>query len=658
MSQSKDNATAAMVESWLLVVRQSPHQFAAVLKRAQRQLAQWAPALMVLARARKPASVVAVKMLREVVNQADGIATLFEIYEHLPRKSSLVAKVAAQTTERLLNSLRRAGVLDVNTEAMFWNNRSEYCQDANLPDAALRCAKKAVGLCRGFSGKDPVQLRIRIICLLTFAKRRAERNQVRAALRIATLAWRLSKRLARSGQPEDLRLMAQALANRANRLGAVGRINAAIKAAKQAQTIHSDLPDSPDSSYDVAISELSLANQLINLGRFEDALPRADNADRLFRVLAGWNPDEYLEYSVAAANAYSIVLSHIGQLSVAYDLSCQAKERMAVLARRHPARFSREFSVQLINTADCAGDLGKFDEALDHARQAVTEARRAGRHLKRRDWYLEGVAGTNLFNLLYRLQKFDEAKSAITTAARALMKLPANHPQVRPELARALRGLAEIYRMRDRPGDPQRAVRLAGKALGVLCSKPRVRSEAVSQIEFHCRTTLALCLENAGRLRDAIEAEKPSLALRRKFFDRSTKVYRTDLAFGLFVQARRLSEIGEQDEALALAKEAVEHYRIALPTSPERTAAFLADALHALAAIHVKMGQRSQGIRALESGIELLRPRYEKSPSVWQVSLLPFCARFLEWCSDATKHPLTPFVRQVIVEAKTRQSVH
>jgi tetratricopeptide (TPR) repeat protein len=658
MKPDNDEITLDMVESWLLVVRQSASKFDLVLERVKQQLAGWIPKLMAIARENRPASPVARIMLRRLVDHDGALETILEIHEHLPRQSSAVAKVSAQTTEKLLAALRAAKALDRSTAALLLNDLSEYWQAANQPNAALLYAETAVSVSRGLSRKIRGELRIWIICRLTLAKRRAEHNRPRTALSIATLAWRFAKRLARSGKPEDRRLLAQALANRANRLGAEGKMKRAIKLARKAQDILATLPDSPESTYDMAICELSMANQLIRLGEFDKAMPFADKADQRFRVLAGNDPDQYLDYSITAANTYATVLSQMGQLRLAYELSREAVDRMASLVRRHPARFGTEYATQLINLADCAGDLGEFDEALAHARKAVSQARLAGRWLNRRNWYLEGVAHANLFNLLYRLHRLGQAKRAVTAARRAFERLPESHPERSMELARALRGLAEIHRMSDKPGDAGRAVRFARKALATLRAARGSRSNFTMQHEAHSLSTLALCLENAGRLREAIQAEVPSLALRRKLFRRSAKVHRGDLAFGLSVQARRLLQVGELDEALILAEGAVEHYRTALPTSSERTAAFLADALRTLAEIQIRKGRRKDGLRTIEEGIELLRPRYEKAPDVWEASLLPLCTRYVEWSEDWEIRSLAPFVEQVIAQAKARRTAH
>ena len=131
-------------------------------------------------------------------------------------------------------------------------------------------------------------------------------------------------------------------------------------------------------------------------------------------------------------------------------------------------------------------------------------------------------------------------------------------------------------------------------------------------------------------------------------------MYRTDVAYSLFLLARRLLKTSAPEEALSLAAESVGHYELALPTSPERTAAFMAEALRTLAEIQFAKRQRKQSIKTLVRAIKLLRPRYEKSPAVWRVSLLPLCTRYVECCGDMGINFDVPLVLDVITEAQSR----
>lgn len=648
-----DKATLAEVQNWLLVAHQTPRKEALLVQRIRRDLRRWLPGLVMLAtHPRGPASTTAIKVLKVLASQAEETETILEIYEHLPRKSSALAQIAAGVCEILLDRLGRNTRSNDGTEAMLWNNLSERCQDDNRPTAALRCAETAVELCRDASSKIPAHQRIKVICLLTLGKRQAEHGMARKALAVVKKAWNLASALSRSGAIEDQRLEAQAATSCANRLAAVGELESGMKAAMHAIELLATFPDSPEVRYDRAMAELVMANLLTCCGRHEDSMPHADKAERAFRVLTGDEPDEYFEFAAAAANTYAQNLSHTGRLDLAYDLSLCSVKRMEEWARRQPTRFGHEFTTHLISLADCAGDLGRFDEAVLFAKQAVIEARKLGERLGQRDWYLEGVASSNQFNLLYRLQNFEEAEEAIRRAQRAFRRLPGSHPEARPELARSLRNQAEVLRMSASPAKTRRAVRLAGKAVQIMELKPAPKTESHRQLTSQCHTTLAVCLEEAGRLNEAISEERVSLTLRRKLFSSSKLVYRTDLAYSLFMLAGRLLKAGVPDEALCLAAESVGHYELALPTAPERTAAFMANALQTLAEIQFAKRQRKRGIKTLLRAIQLLRPRYLNSPAVWRASLLPLCTLYVERCGEVGQNFDESVVLNVITDSQ------
>ena len=630
-----DKTTLAIVRNWLIVAQQSPQKLAGVLQRARADLDGWLPALIVLSTSSHgPANVSAIKLLGALAGEREPTDTLLEIYSFLPRKSSALAEVAAQVTEILMSRFSSDAESNDGAHVMMWNNRSERSHDDNRPMVALRCAETAVELCRSLTSADAVPRRIQTTCLLTLAKRLAENGKTKRALAVAKLAWGLATIPPHSGDIKDRKLEAQAAINYANRLAGVGEVESAEIVVERAIKILSEFPDSLELRYDLAMAELALANQLTNQGRHEDSLPHADNAERLFRVLTGDEPDEYFEYAAAAANTFAQNLTHTGNLELAYNLSCRSVERMDEYVRRQPARFGQEFTAYLISAADCAGDIGRYDEAISFARRAVVQAEKVGALLYRRDWYLEGTAHSNLFNLCYRLEDFDEAEKAIRAACRAFKRLPRNHPESRPGLARSLRGLAEVLRTKAAPGQGHRAVRVAREAVRITQSWRGSRNESLVQLASHCRTTLALCLEESGRLNEAIAEERKSLKMRRDLFGRSKKVYRSDLAYSLSVQAKRLLNAGEPEEALELAVEAVRHYEQVFRTEPERIGVFMANAVCTLAEIQIEKSKQ-RGIKTLVRGIKLLRPRFEVAPDVWGRRLLPLCIRYVECCSEA-----------------------
>ena len=372
-----------------------------------------------------------------------------------------------------------------------------------------------------------------------------------------------------------------------------------------------------------------MANSLTRLGCHAAALPHSENADRTFRVVMAEYPDRYLEYVSAAAATYSNNLSHTGNPERAYAIALSNVERMSEFARRHPKRFGHEFTAHLLGLADSARDTGRYDKALRFAVEATVEARRYGRRLGQRNWYLEGVTQANLFNLYYSVLDFDGAVRASQASVRAFRRLPDHHPEALMERTRALRNLAEAQRMTGSTGSPAKALRAAQQAVAQFSATADVSTEAWRVLEAQCRTTLATCLENAGQMQEAIEEERNSLRLRRALFARSPESYRTDVAYSLQQLAQRLEASGHSEEALVAVQEAMTHYEAALPGLAEDEALAMTNALGMLVEIQATRLGAKEGVTTLTQGLRWLMPRYERAPERWLPTLLPLCVRYV-----------------------------
>jgi tetratricopeptide (TPR) repeat protein len=649
---SPDQDDERELRNWLMVAHKHPHEWPGIVDLVRRDSKRWRPLLVFLAtHEHSPVLPMALKLLDLLAVETRDAWEVAELLAALPGKSSSLANTAATLTARLLDlfpeHLRGADL----EAAKLWNNLSERCQDANRPEDALRCAQKAVAVSRAVPGKSPATQHVRVVTLLTLAKRQAERGEADLALEAANSAFELASDLARSGTRPDLLLQAQAGILLANRYSAVGDSEHAVTATSRACDLFAQCEGDENMRYDLGLLAHSLASDLTRQGRHEAALPLSECAERLFRILAGANPDEYEEYLAAAAYNYAINLTQIGDLRRAYDLSHTAVERMKPLVDRQLLRFGAEYTAYLLGHSDAAAELGKFDEALDFARQAILAARRLGRRQGLRDWYLEGQSYVNQFKLLYRLQRFPEAATAIRVALRAFNRVSDKHPGATMERARSLRNLAEVQRVTARPGKAGMAVRTARQALARLTNGAASATEAMRLLESQCRTTLANCLEEAGDLDGAIQEDEASLKTRRELFAGSSSVHRPDLAYCLMQTARRCLKAERLAQAAPLAAECVRHYEAIGLDGDEQTAAFFADALRVLADTQAANGDMAGAVKQLVRGIGLLRPRFAAAPDLWLVSLLPVCTRYVELCGEAGIEFEAALVEDVIAHA-------
>lgn len=640
------------VRNKLEAVLAFPRRYRSVLRCAQADPRNWIVLLMQLAGSEdSDVGHMAARVLLDLVSGAQGIEEVLEVYRRLPRQTAALADVAVCVTERLLRSLPEAPQLGGFPSAVLWNNLSARCLDAEQRERAVQAAEMAVRVSVLTPDARPEAFRIRTLCFLTASKARAASGRIRSALNAVEEACSLAARLSRGGRKQDLILEGRALSLRANRLAAVGRLEEAVRSAERARTLLREAPVTVEARFELAVAELALANGLNDLGLYERAFSHAEEADGLFRWLVGKDHDRFLEFSAAAATALAECFARCGQPESALKLSCQTVNRMEELTRRQAERFGRDFVAYLVNLSDATGERGDFDKAVFIGRRAVHEARLLGHRLGQRDWYIEGIALNNLFNLLYRLQRFREADRVGKRALRSFRCLPDSHPEAHIERGRTLRNLAEAQRMLARRGGIGRAMAKARQAVAEARRGPLANSATGMLLEAQCRSTLAACLEDGEQFDEAVREARVSLRIRRGLHRKYPSAHRSDLAYSLYLLSRLLLRVGRIEAARAAAREAMGHYQALVDTGPERLAAFLSGSLRVLAEAELAVKRTRVAVSILEQAIRLVRPRYTASPEVWMVTLLPLCTRYVEVCECAGLRWKSDLVQDVIEKA-------
>ena len=85
------------VRNWLQVAHHFPGRYQAVLEKARHDSGAWIPKLAHLAtRENTKAGRQAVRVLTDLVIEAQGLEMVYAIYQHLPRRTSALAGVALQ----------------------------------------------------------------------------------------------------------------------------------------------------------------------------------------------------------------------------------------------------------------------------------------------------------------------------------------------------------------------------------------------------------------------------------------------------------------------------------------------------------------------------------------------------------------------------------
>lgn len=153
---SREDEDLKIFRSWLVSAEKSPAAWAALADKLECQRRRWLPPLVVIA-THDPPSVLtlAAKLLDEIATKTRDVGDLSGLLSALPRKSSALADTAMKLTARLLD-LFPEHLRETDVEAAkLWNNLSERCQDANWPEDALRCARRAVEVSGAVPSESP-----------------------------------------------------------------------------------------------------------------------------------------------------------------------------------------------------------------------------------------------------------------------------------------------------------------------------------------------------------------------------------------------------------------------------------------------------------------------------------------------------------------------
>ena len=520
----QDNAVQedkAILRNRIAAVEGRPKKCQTLFEEIRNHRARWLKPLVALAvKEPPPIGPMAIKFLDSIVSEADGFWSLMGVLCELPNQCSVLADLAAKVTARLLRVLPEPVADTPFDETTFLIALSERSRDANRPEEALSCAKRAVEVSGSLPGNSPWTQRRRIKALRLLGKRQAERGAGELALQTVESAFRMACDLARQGDAADHILVADVAVVLANRLSAVGEWDRAMELAAKAKVFF-DRFDKDDSILgDLALVEHSLANHLMRSGRHKEALPYAESADRQFIILAGNQPEHWQEYSAIAAHTYASLLYATEDFERGYNRSQFSVQRMQLLFERQPKRFGRGYSTSLIQFSRAAEALSSCDIALEAVDRGLMVAGELARLQRRREWRLEASAHHRRFELLLSLQRVPEAEQAIRCALDCYRHLPEQDHQAGVDHAEAFCDLADLQSGMGHPVAQAAAARTAERALTRISKLASCPTDKRQLMEYRCRRTLVACLvavsDRAGSVREA----ESYLAARRLGFAR------------------------------------------------------------------------------------------------------------------------------------------
>ena len=177
---------------------------------------------------------------------------------------------------------------------------------------------------------------------------------------------------------------------------------------------------------------------------------------------------------------------------------------------------------------------------------------------------------------------------------------------------------------------------LAGAALAAT-RRLAASAERSSEQQAHWANNMAIRLSEVGQRNEALEAAREAVELYRGLAEVSPAAYTPRLAGSLSNLANCLSGVGDRDGALGAAREAVELYRGLAKDSPAAYTPDLAMSLNNLANCLSGVGERNEALVAAREAVRLRRALAEVSPAAYTPRLagsLNNLAAFLSGVGD------------------------
>jgi tetratricopeptide (TPR) repeat protein len=376
---------------------------------------------------------------------------------HLParrREARLVAveaggPMAAILMEVLTTFLKdrsRAGFRMVMDE--LWQNVPR--DSLYLQDFAINVAEQRVVIVDDKSSGGPKQAMQRFVGHSELGELFSKSGRLSESADQYRLAYQHAQTLAKGKTPAALQRLASVGSQLASALRRIGRFEEALERAQEAEELRRELAArQPDAHHraDWARSLGNLAGQLRSLGRFEEALEKARQAEELSRELAARQPDAYRAGWARSLGNLATQLSDLGWFEEALEKAQQAEGLFRELAARQPDAYRADWARSLGNLATHLTDLCRFEEALEKAQQAEELFRELAARQPdayRHDW---ATALGNLATQLSHLGRFEEALERARQAEEVFRELVARQPDAyRADWATSLRNLGTRLR--------------------------------------------------------------------------------------------------------------------------------------------------------------------------------------------------------------------
>ncbi|MEU1782224.1 tetratricopeptide repeat protein [Streptomyces abikoensis] len=314
-------------------------------------------------------------------------------------------------------------------------------------------------------------------------------------------------------------------------------------------------------------------------------------------------------------------LGDVGRTREAYEATGEAVGLYRRLAREDPAAYRPHLAAVLHNLSLTARALGKREEALASAQEAVEiygELRLARPDAHEfRSGLAHGLGA--LAQAEGELGRPEAALAAMDEEVGIRRELADEHGDGDlPELAAALNNRA-IWLMEC--GRVEEAVPVSEEAVTCYRSLAERRPDAFRNGVARSLSTYSNCLHLAGRPKAALAATEEAVEIRRRLAGERPGAYLADLALSVHSLAIDLAGAGRPDEALARAAEAVGLYRHLVEKEPTGFRHRLANSLNTYAHRLNDAGRPADALEAAREAVGLYQPLFTAEPGAFRADL-------------------------------------
>jgi len=350
--------------------------------------------------------------------------------------------------------------------------------------------------------------------------------------------------------------------------------------------------------------------------------------------------------ALAAGGAALVTLAGYGDLDLLTALQdILPKQRHVELDSGIAALTQRLTDFGLAQTTDDAKRARLYDELAGRlsngglyrdALSATQEAIAIHRRLARADPAAqEPMLANSLGNLgidLWTLGRSGEALDAMTEAVTLYRRRAAAEPDAYEEdLAAELNNLAGSLVALERYAD---ALAPATEAIAIFRQRATSDSRMLNELGS-CLRNLAIIQNGLGQPEEALSAAQEAVENYRRLALIQPETYQVELADSLRSLGNRLSKLQQYDQALLAAEEGVMIFRRLAAANPASQEQNLAFGLHGLATRLWDTGQRERSLAVSDEAIQLQRQLAEDNPRANQralgIALNSFASRLLEF---------------------------